>query len=215
MKIKCPKCNQIISAEQINIAADLAMCDYCDESFRASECLDTGKFNSEEIHTPPKGAWFREEYDRVVVGATTRSPIAFILVPFMCVWSGGSLGGIYGSQIVSGEFNLMISLFGIPFVLGSILFWSLAIMAICGKVEVRIAPNDSSVFVGVGSIGWRRRFNFEQVHTIREQGTSYHHSGSHQGSIVLEGQSRIKFATGLNENRRYFMLNTLKWLKAR
>ena len=54
--------------------------------------------------------------DTVSLGATTRSPIAFFLVPFMCVWSGGSLGGVYGSQVLNGEFDLGISLFGIPFI---------------------------------------------------------------------------------------------------
>ena len=36
---------------------------------------------------------------------STRSCIAFFLVPFTLFWAGGSLGGIYGTQIAKGEFN--------------------------------------------------------------------------------------------------------------
>ena len=64
--------------------------------------------------------------------------MAFFLVPFMCVWSGGSLGGIYGSQFFQSKFDLSMSLFGIPFVLGTLLFGSFALMTVCGKVVVSI-----------------------------------------------------------------------------
>lgn len=57
------------------------------------------------------------------ISATTESPIAFFLVPFMLVWSGGSLGGIYGTQIANGHFNLFLSLFGIPFCNGDNIIW--------------------------------------------------------------------------------------------
>ena len=97
------------------------------------------------------------------VGATTRSVSAFFLVPFMLVWSGFSLGGIYGTHIVKGKFDPMMSLFGIPFVLGSVLFWSLALMAIAGKVEVRIRGEEGTIFTGLGVLGWTRRFRVTEV----------------------------------------------------
>ncbi len=195
------------------MATDLAFCPQCNDGFKVSESIDQESVSPDSLRNPPKGAWFRKEMDRVVVGATTRSPVAFFLVPFMCVWSGFSLGGIYGSQIAKGEFDLGSSLFGIPFVLGSILFWSFALMAICGKVEVSIG-NMSSVFVGIGKVGWTRSFEWSAVQTIREDGTNVSYPGGHQAAIVLEGKERLKFGTGLNEKRRYFVLNALKYLKS-
>ena len=41
----------------------------------------------------------------------------------MLIWSGGSLGGIYGTQIANQEFSLLQSLFGIPFIIGTINLW--------------------------------------------------------------------------------------------
>jgi hypothetical protein len=38
--------------------------------------------------------------------------------------------------------------------------------------------------------------------------------GGGQGAILLEGRERIRFGTGLNEKRRCFVLNALKYLRA-
>ena len=97
MKIKCPKCKRIVPADQMNISTDLALCPQCNEGFKISKSLDIDSINADILQNPPKGAWFRQETHHIIVGATTRSPEAFFLVPFTCVWSGGSLGGIYGS----------------------------------------------------------------------------------------------------------------------
>ncbi len=215
MQIKCPRCMQVVPAEQVNISTDLALCPRCNEGFKISENIGEVALDASIVERPPSGAWFREEFDRVVVGASTRSPIAFFLVPFMCVWSGFSLGGIYGSQIASGKFDLLASLFGIPFILGSILFWTFALMAVFGKVEVCIRDTESSVFVGIGSLGWRRRFDWTAVKSIRESNPRLHHDQRNGSEIVLEGETPIMLGAGLNEKRRYFMLNALRYVKAR
>jgi len=212
MKILCPKCQRPVPSDQINVATDLAFCPRCSDGFKISQSIDQDSVNSDIFRNPPKGSWFRKERDRVIVGASTRSPWAFIIVPFMCVWSGGSIGGIYGSQIAKGEFNLESSLFGIPFLLGSIIFGALALMTICGKVEISIGKV-SSVFVGIGKVGWTRRFDWASIHTVREEMSLVSYPGGHQGAILMEGKTRLKFGTGLNEKRRYFFLNALKYLK--
>lgn len=48
------------------------------------------------------------------------------------------LGGIYGKQIYEGEFDLKLSLFGLPFLLGTIVIGSFALLTLCGRVEARV-----------------------------------------------------------------------------
>ena len=48
------------------------------------------------------------------------SPLLFFFLPFTAIWSGGSMIGIYGTQFWKCEFDLGQSLFGIPFLLGTI-----------------------------------------------------------------------------------------------
>jgi len=196
------------------MATDLAFCSRCNEGFNVSSSIDQAAVNSDVVYNPPQGAWFRQDMDRVVFGATTRSPAAFFLIPFMCVWSGFSLVGIYGSQIAKGQFSLSSSLFGMPFLLGTFVLGALALMAVCGKVEVSIGQ-DSSVFTGIGKIGWTRKFDWRSVQTIREGMANMDDSSGRTACIVLEGKERLKFGSGLNEQRKYYILSTLKYLKSK
>lgn len=215
--MKCPRCQSPIPNQNINIATDVAQCEECHLVFKISENLSSkSRTHREEaldanfnIGDPPKGAWIRQGSNELIIGATTRSYMALFLVPFMIIWSGGSLGGIYGSQIMMGEFNLMMSLFGIPFLLGSILFWSIALMTVVGKVEITLDHTDGKVFTGVGKIGYTKRFELSEIQTVRESQSSGRR-GSSTYSIALEGQRRITFGTLLNESRRYYLLKVLQ-----
>src|SRR5438445_11552164 len=107
-ELACPTCSTPIKSDDVNVSKDVAYCRKCNAAFTLSESVYHNETPAPNIdlNNPPRGVWFEQTFDGFVVGATTRSAIAFVLVPFMCVWSGGSLGGIYGSQIMSGKFNL-------------------------------------------------------------------------------------------------------------
>lgn len=215
----CPKCSTPIEPADVNVAADVMFCRPCSQVFSLSSTVATGGVFDAlrrpttprppiDLDRPPKGAWFSDMGNEFRFGGSTRSAMAFFLVPFMIVWSGGSLGGIYGSQIANGEFNLLMSLFGIPFLLGSILFWSLALMSIWGKVEITIRDDDGTIFTGIGSIGRRKHFRCSEMTLVREDIVTGKDSRSHV--IVMEGATRIKFGSMLNEERRYFVMEVLK-----
>lgn len=213
MKLTCPSCCKLIPADQMNLGTDVALCPCCNEAFSISALVAAGQDSDEvDLFDPPRGAWFSETYSGWTIGATTRSPMALFLVPFMCVWSGGSLGGIYGSQIVQGEFNLAMSLFGIPFVLGTLAFGSMAVMTVCGKTTVTVDnfSNASRIFTGVGPIGWTRRFEWASITRIEEDYPGYQSSGSSGMVIVLIGRTRLKFGSMLTDPRRYFLLQGLR-----
>lgn len=215
LKSLCPKCRAKIPLEDINVSTDLALCRRCGESWKYSELVEESTFADIDLARPPGGAWFKQvQPNGFEVGATTRSAGAFFLVPFMCVWSGGSLGGIYGSQIYHHKFDLLLSLFGIPFLLGTLVLGSSALMTVFGKVLVRIQGNDGLVFTGVGPVGWRRRFKWNEVSTI---GTTEKNGnrGSASTQIKLEGSKRINLAAGIKEARMEFMLGALRQLRRR
>lgn len=207
--MKCPKCNAAILRENMNIQTDIAQCIHCDYIFKISETLvnEGEDFN---INDAPSGTWFTKDTDTITIGATTRSPVAFFLVPFMIVWSGFSLGGIYGTQIIKGEFDPVSSLFGVPFLIGSVIFWSLALMAIWGKVELVLDKNGGRIFTGLGKIGWTQNFLWTDIKTIKEGQSNLNYPGSTGGKIILEGKRRISFGLGVKESRRYYMLKVLQ-----
>jgi hypothetical protein len=202
-----------IPLEDINVSTDIALCRRCGEQSKYSNLIEDGESSTVDLTAPPGGAWFRQIPPRgFEVGVSTRSAIAFFLVPFMCVWSGFSLGGIYGTQFVKGHFNLKMSLFGIPFILGTLLFGSIAVMAVCGKVVVQVDGDAGVIFTGVGPLGWRRRFSWRGVSAIRKT-TKYGNRGSISEQLTFEGEKRLNFAAGVKSERLEFMLAALRQMR--
>jgi hypothetical protein len=210
--MKCPKCAGEVLSQNINIQTDVAQCHHCNAIFRISENLERINEDGFDLKSPPAGAWVRNDINKIVIGATTRSPIAFFLVPFMVVWSGGSIGTIYGGQLMRGEFDAFSSLFGIPFLLGSVVLWSLALMAIWGKVELTLDQQGGSIFTGLGQIGLTKKFSWEEVSTVKEEQTLMRYPGSQGHAIVLEGKRKISFGQGIREGRRYYLFRAMKTL---
>ena len=212
-KTICPKCAKEIPLGDVNVATDVALCRRCGQAWSFADLLADARLIPTEHLSPPRGAWLREpgpgEFE---VGVSTRSPIAFFLVPFMCVWSGGSLGGIYGTQIAKGHFELAPSLFGIPFFIGTLFLGSLTLMSVFGKVVVKVRGDEGVVFIGVGPVGWSRRFNWRRVSGIRLT-EKWGNRGTTSQQITLEGEKRIDFGTGLSNERIDFLFGTLrrKW----
>jgi hypothetical protein len=214
MQVVCSKCGRVLAGDDLNVVKDIARCARCGEVFALSSLVEANAAWPVDLDNPPRGAWYRGEFNGFVVGATTRHPMALFLVPFMCVWSGFSLGGIYGTQIVQGRLNLLMSLFGIPFILGTLLFGWIALMAVFGKVVVRVSDSEGVVFTGIGPVGLRRPFNPCEVTTVRVEPHlgGYGSSGNNWPSmtIVLDGARKVRFGGGLREARRDFLANVLR-----
>ncbi|MFK5983593.1 MAG: hypothetical protein QM499_11810 [Flavobacteriaceae bacterium] len=208
--MKCPKCNSDIQTENINIQTDIAQCKKCQNIFKISENIENYVDDGFNVNDTPNGTWIKTDFNNTIIGATTRSPIAFFLVPFMLVWSGGSIGGIYGSQLASGEFDLFQSLFGIPFLIGSIIFWSLTLMAIWGKVELTLDNQGGKIFTGIGNIGLNKTFLWSDISNLKEKQVNFRYPGSQGSSLVFGGKKRISFGSGLKEARRYYLIKAIK-----
>ena len=211
--MKCHNCNSEIPPSQINIATDLAHCKGCNVIQKISEATQVNE--TFDLRKNPKGTWFKKiNSNELIIGTSTASPIAFFLIPFMLIWSGASLGGLYGSQIISGEFNLILSLFGIPFLLGTFYFGAFAVMSVAGKVEVRITKAGGVIFTGVAGIGFSKKFTWNEISSIKEvENFSRNRNGrasSRSTKIHLEGERRISFGSRIPNTRKYYILESLK-----
>ena len=173
MKVTCPTCKHPIEQKNINVEKDVAFCSACSGAFAISAIVaktQEGKEKklAEEItNNPPPGAWKYKNFGNVVIGTTTRSAMVFLFLPFALIFSGVSLGGIYGQQITSGKFNAILSLFGIPFLIASVVLWIMVLCYLFGKVEITIGK-ESSVFTGIGKLGIRKKFDWNSVVRIYE-----------------------------------------------
>ncbi len=216
MKVICPACEMQLTSVDVNVAADVANCSRCGEIFALSSLIAAGTSAQHfDITNVPRGVSFEDSGFGWRIQATTRSPSAFLLVPFMCVWSSFALGGIFGPQILAGKVNLLLTLVGVPFLIASLLFGSIAAMTVCGRLVISTDQQQQGrVFLGIGPIGWSRRFDWKSVSAVEEIRTGFDYSGGSGHVIALVGQSRLKFGSLLTDTRRFYILQALRKLLA-
>ena len=204
MEVQCSNCDGIITKENINVQKDTAYCEACGSLSALSKLVSNLPDNKFNITDEVKGVSFNERLGNWSIDASYRSLYALFIVPFTCVWAGGSLSGIYGSQLVSGNFSLEKSLFGLPFLIGSIVLVTISLMTVFGRTVVSSENGKGLVFIGLGNVGWYRRFEWNDVSDVIEK-------QSHQYSYIsLEGKRRLNFGWGLSGKKRYFIANAIR-----
>jgi hypothetical protein len=204
MEVNCNQCKRKIVAENINISKDIAYCLSCESLTSISSLLETTaskKFNSTQSVS---GVKVDDNGYNWSIDASNRGLIALFLVPFTLVWAGGSLSGIYGTQIVNAEFDLQQSLFGLPFLIGSVVLITFTLMSVFGRTHVSCENGKALVFIGIGFVGWYRRFDWQNIERITEN-----HSRQNK-YLSLEGSKRLNLGWGLSSEKLYFMSNYLK-----
>ncbi len=208
MLIDCPKCRRKIDSNNVNVLKNVAFCYWCSEGFKLDELIDEDvRISSESM---PIGTWYIENPNSVTIGGTTRSRGAFIIIPFAALWAGGSMSAIYGDQITSGQFDIMQSLVGIPFVLGSIFLISYALMLVAGKIEVEICEQ-SRLFIGVGDFGWTRYFPLSSVTRIYSQHSSQSNFPfTNPESIIIQADKRYELRPNFDSKHHDFILKALR-----
>ncbi len=166
--LTCPSCSALIPLDDISVAKDIALCRACGRTTAFSRLQSVGELNDVNLDIPPKHV--REEYDGQSDLALTyrrRSPVLFFLIPFTALWSGGSVGMIYLRPLLQGTpFNVAEALFGIPFLIGTVILLTVITYLFFSRWVIRITGNEGIVFIGIGSIGWTRRIPIDRSSTI-------------------------------------------------
>jgi len=183
-------------------AQGVAVCRFCEKPHPLAACQEAIPFEQRNIipeQTLPKGVQLEETMDGFRLTLSTRSCIAFFLVPFTMFWAGGSLGGIYGTQIAKGEFNLMLSLFGLPFLAGSVFLVALTVMAVAGRCVVELAGGKFSIRTGALGVYRTKSVAWDDVLSCRltedtSRGRSY--STTYQVEVAVERGEPLRFGVG-------------------
>jgi hypothetical protein len=201
-----------IPASEVAPSAGLAVCRSCDKSHSLEACKAAAPIGS-RFHPlptdPPKGVRVEERMDGFRLTLSTRSAAAFFLIPFMMVWSGFSLGGIYGTQIFKGEFDWKLSLFGIPFVLGTLLFGTIALMSAFGQVVLEQRNGVLLHRVGFLGLFWTRRRDWTGFERAELEESTRRGYGS-TWSIALKGSGgEHGLGSGVDRERLAWVLRYL------
>lgn len=207
--MNCPTCQATINPDDVNVAADTAFCRSCNFPFAFSSIVHSPPSSAQQF-AQPSGTWDRDDGMERRIGASIRSRLAFFFVPFFLLWSGFSVGMIYGPQLWNRSFDLTRSLMGIPFLFGSLILGSVALILAFGRIEVRIRADDGRVMSGAGPLSWTRRFRVSDVTGIREAFSGITQNGRPLPNLVLDAGRAISFGASLTSPRRQFMFRSLQ-----
>jgi hypothetical protein len=93
-----------------------------------------------DVDSPPPGATFYGTNSDWVLTASTRSWQALTWIPFAAFWNGAVWFGLYGQQIATGNYSLLLSLVGLPFVLAGLVLLGTTAESFCYKLSAACLP---------------------------------------------------------------------------
>ncbi len=199
MEFHCPECGLPIEVADLAPAQGLAVCRFCEKSHPLAACQAAVPYEQRHVVPElavPKGVRLEETMDGFRLTLSMRSYVALFLVPFTLFWAGGSLGGIYGTQIAKGEFNWMMSLFGLPFLVGSVFLIAITAMAVAGRCIVELAGGNFSIRTGAmgvyrtQSVAWNDVLSCRLTEATRRGRSSY--ATTYQVEVACEGDKTLR-----------------------
>jgi hypothetical protein len=205
----------------INVEKDILLCSTCGETSRFSEIVDLEREAQEEdsssrlLNTePPKHLKVISDptdmTGRISLIYRKFSPMAFFLIPFTCTWTGFSMTVIY---------DLQLSLFGLPFLVGSIVLVSVSLFCLFGKRVLTLERGNGKYFFGVGFIGIFKRFTYDRQTKVREGETSYTVGGGRHGGgsplselhlIHPDKSDKVRICAGMSEDALDYVAAVIK-----
>lgn len=206
-EFRCPLCQSVIAADDVNVATDLALCRSCGRTSSFSAVSGSSEISLDSVNSPPR--WIKAEKDfrgGMTIVYRRISPVLLFFIPFTAFWSGLSMWGIYGTQFRKGEFDLGQSLFGLPFLLGTIVLLIVITFLLFGRWKISLWNGTGSVFVGVGSLGWTRRFTYNRETLVSMRMTDVRvNEVPQKGILVRTNEKDFVFGTMLKEKVKQFI----------
>lgn len=207
-ELKCPSCRKAIPLDDVNVATDIALCRACGKTTAFSLIRGLSEISPAVLDSKPRHITVAKGDLAGGITITHRrvSPILFFLIPFTALWSGGSMWGIYGTQLVFGKWDLAKLLFGLPFLFGTVILLGVIAVVSFGKWVIRLNRGAGSVFIGLGCIGWTRRFNYNRGSVVSLRMTNVRvNEVPQQGIAVRTDDEDFVFGTTLKDDAKRYL----------
>ena len=208
----CQSCGAAIALADVNVANDIALCRACGKTMPFSEIAPTPGSENIDLAHPPKGVRIEESpiYGKSII--YQKIPVAvFFLISFTAAWSGLSMYGIYGSQFKKGEFDLMASHFGLPFLTGSVFLVSLILFCLFGRWRIGYSGGVLAAAMQVGPIGWTRRLVCDKSARVSIRPAKWQKNNVPQNLIQVECQgSTLKFGSPIPDEAKVFIAEAVR-----
>ena len=166
---------------------------------------------------PPKHLTVEQDAANPSAGVTLvyrkMSKVVFFLIPFTCFWSGISLFGIYGTQIIQRHFILERSLFGIPFLLGTCVLVGIILFSLFGSRRLTIRGGELRLWSGIGPFGRTRTLRLAREMKVLEGLSAFQVNGRPwpELRLVTPGNPQpFRLLAGAPDNVRTYVAAVLR-----
>lgn len=235
MIANCSQCRRPIPTDDLNVAADIALCRPCGKAQKLSELLQAAELErGVDFENPPAGTWYQQMGNSLVIGASHRSLGAAIgalaitlfwngiVSVFVCCALSATLHLLHApvpawfpepkmnGEVMGVGMTLFLWLFLTPFMVIGLAMLGAFLSALGGRTEVTLLSGQGTIFRGIGPLGWRRRFDPETVKDVRIEDKRWRDSdgdsrGSRQVVIKLHNGRKLCFGSTLKEERLKFL----------
>lgn len=208
----CEHCGVAIPLADVNVSNDIALCRACGKTMPFSNIAPMAGAAGMDMTRPPKGVRFEQNPIRgKSILYKKISPVVFFLIPFTLVWSGFSMGGIYGSQIMSGEFNWVLSLFGLPFLIGTVVLVTTILFGLFGRWRITFRQGVMEAVAEIGPLGWTRRISHDRSARVSIKASGWSNNGRPRNVIQVESMGNVlKFGSGIPEEAMCFIAEAIR-----
>ncbi len=211
-QLNCPNCKFRIGLDDINVQTDIALCRNCGGTFSFSLIHEASELLSgESLDLPTRGVRIYEDFGgRKTIVYKALSPVLLFLIPFTAFWSGLSMWGLYIQPLMKGQINWSKFLFGVPFLLGTIVLLSVIFFLLFGKWVITLGNGQGSVFVGAGALGWKRYFTYGPGSLVSLRNTSLKvNNKTQQGIAIIDGQNEFVFGATIRPDAKMHIARLL------
>jgi len=204
----CPFCKAEIPLSDVNVATDVALCRACGKISPFSALREVEQISQVDLDSLPRGVKSSSDCEgNVKIVYKKLSFILLFFIPFTACWSGFSIWGIYLQPILTqGKLPLVQALFGIPFLLGTIVLLSIIIFLLFGRWEILLCGGNGSVFLGLGSLGWRRVFSLSRDSAVFLRVSALKVNGVPQKAVCIRnGSAEFMFGSTMSDAAKSFI----------
>lgn len=165
-----------------------------------------------DLTKPPRGVTVsRSLISGIEIVYRRINPTVWFLVPFTGLWSGLSLWGIYGKQLGEGKFDPVMTLAGLPFVIGTFVLVGAIIFMLFGSWRVHLDRGVARFFVGVIPFGRRNEIAFDATTRVELLDAYVKVRRIPQQIIaVTTGNKTVNFGAGLPHDARLYFAAVLR-----
>ena len=210
---RCPNCGQELPLADVNVAQDVALCRACGFTGSFLAAATVPRLSDEEMARPPKRVSLTREFgDALTITCRPKRTALLFLVPFVAIWSGVSMAAIYVVPLATGQFDWKMGLFGLPFLIGTVVLVAIILNVLVGKTTVTLTKG--KVQVGTHLLGWQRirEMECDRETSVSLQQSSVRVNNVPQPEIVLSSGGReLRFgAMGLSDEAKKYVAGVLR-----